>query len=71
VVVEPVIRGLSHRRNAAALEIAQQALAEHSNARLASARVGDARQLDEPDGSADAVLLMGPLYHLTEREDRL
>ncbi len=38
---------------------------------LASARVGDARQLAEPSGRHDAVLLMGPLYHLTEREDRI
>jgi SAM-dependent methyltransferase len=32
---------------------------------------GDARQLDEKDESYDAVLLLGPLYHLTERRDRL
>jgi SAM-dependent methyltransferase len=36
-----------------------------------SAVVGDARRLDEPDGSWDAVLLLGPLYHLLEREERL
>jgi SAM-dependent methyltransferase len=35
------------------------------------AEVGDARALDSPDESWDAVLLMGPLYHLTERRDRL
>lgn len=29
------------------------------------------RALQEPDASADAVLLLGPLYHLTERADRL
>ena len=33
--------------------------------------LGDARSLHEPDASADAVLLLGPLYHLTERADRL
>ncbi|HYH11451.1 MAG TPA: class I SAM-dependent methyltransferase [Thermomicrobiales bacterium] len=38
---------------------------------LASARIGDARHVDYPDASADVVLLMGPLYHLTERADRL
>jgi len=38
---------------------------------LASARVGDARRLEEGDGSADAVLLLGPLYHLTDRADRV
>jgi SAM-dependent methyltransferase len=38
---------------------------------LASATVGDARGLARGDASADAVLLLGPLYHLIEREDRL
>jgi SAM-dependent methyltransferase len=32
---------------------------------------GDARELPEPDASADAVLLLGPLYHLPEPADRL
>jgi SAM-dependent methyltransferase len=32
---------------------------------------GDARSLAEGDGSYDAVLLLGPLYHLTERTDRM
>ena len=32
---------------------------------------GDARTLAEDDGSYDAVLLLGPLYHLTERTDRV
>ena len=38
---------------------------------LASAVHGDARSLPFADASADAVLLLGPLYHLTEKEDRL
>ena len=38
---------------------------------LASCAVGDARALGRPDDSADAVLLLGPLYHLTDRADRL
>jgi SAM-dependent methyltransferase len=38
---------------------------------LAGAAVGDARQLDRPDASVDAVLLLGPLYHLTDRADRV
>jgi len=36
-----------------------------------TAAVGDARRLAEPDASADAVLLLGPLYHLIERADRV
>ena len=32
--------------------------------------VGDARKLDLPDASADAVLLLGPLYHLARRAER-
>ena len=38
---------------------------------IAGMRVGDARSLDEKDSSIDAVLVLGPLYHLTEREHRL
>lgn len=34
-------------------------------------QIGDARELTFADGSADAVLLLGPLYHLVKREDRL
>ncbi|MGJ6963175.1 class I SAM-dependent methyltransferase [Streptosporangium sp. G11] len=42
-------------------------------ARLAgiTARQGDARQLPVPDESVDAVLLLGPLYHLADRADRV
>lgn len=35
------------------------------------ASVGDARSLAQPDASVDAVLLLGPLYHLVERDDRV
>lgn len=35
------------------------------------AETGDARHINRPDESADVVLLMGPLYHLRNREDRL
>ncbi len=33
--------------------------------------VGDVRDLDLPDASADAVLLLGPLYHLLDRAERV
>ncbi len=36
-----------------------------------SAEVGDARALTVVDSSFDVVLLFGPLYHLTDRVDRL
>lgn len=38
---------------------------------IASLSVSDARRLPQEDGSADAVLVMGPLYHLPEPADRL
>ena len=38
---------------------------------LVTADVGDARNLDVPDASVDVVLLFGPLYHLTDRRDRV
>ncbi len=37
---------------------------------LASCRVGDARRTNFPDAFADIVLLLGPLYHLTDAQDR-
>jgi SAM-dependent methyltransferase len=36
-----------------------------------SAAVGDARELDLGDAAVDAVLLLGPIYHLRLREERL
>jgi len=42
----------------------------HATRALASCRVGDARALDAPDGSVALVLLLGPLYHLVEADDR-
>jgi ubiquinone/menaquinone biosynthesis C-methylase UbiE len=35
-----------------------------------TASVGDARRLGQPDESQDAVLLFGPLYHLTSADER-
>jgi SAM-dependent methyltransferase len=36
-----------------------------------TAEVGDARDIPYPNRSFDSVLVFGPLYHLTERDDRL
>ena len=44
---------------------------EYSGVNLASAMVSDARSIPRPDKSADAVLLMGPLYSITEYEERI
>ena len=48
-----------------------RACAAKSGVTLASITPGDARRLDVPSGSADAVLLLGPLYHLVEHADRV
>lgn len=52
------------------VEEARLASSQQPDHPLASSAVGDARQLDWPDESVDAVLLLGPLYHLTEPTDR-
>jgi SAM-dependent methyltransferase len=38
---------------------------------LIQTAVGDARDLDLADASVDAVLLLGPLYHLIDRAERV
>lgn len=53
------------------VEQARAASAKQPELPLVSAEIGDARRLPFPDNSADAVLLLGPLYHLLQREDRL
>ena len=46
----------------------EQVLSRHPGV---DARIGDARWLDVPDDSVDAVLLLGPLYHLPDRAGRV
>jgi ubiquinone/menaquinone biosynthesis C-methylase UbiE len=53
------------------VEQALQASAAQAAHPLASCTVGDGRELGCADRIADAVLLLGPLYHLIERSDRL
>src|SRR5262245_16010508 len=50
---------------------AQEASRTQPGHQVAGFTLGDARALTRADGSTDAVLLLGPLYHLTERADRL
>jgi SAM-dependent methyltransferase len=44
---------------------------EHCTRAGLRAEVGDARHLQRADATYDAVLLLGPLYHLPERDDRV
>lgn len=44
---------------------------DYPNVHLGSAMVCDARSIPRPDKSADAILLMGPLYSITEFEERI
>lgn len=60
-VLEPIQAHVDHVREHAS---------ERQLAHL-SAVLGDARDLHEAEDSFDAVLLLGPLYHLTERNDRV
>ncbi len=53
------------------IEQARAAAAQPGTPRPASMTVGDARALDFPDSCTDAVVMHGPLYHLTERTERL
>lgn len=53
------------------IERARQTALTLPDTPLAEIEVGDARNVKRADSSVDVVLLMGPLYHLTQREDRL
>jgi ubiquinone/menaquinone biosynthesis C-methylase UbiE len=53
------------------VEQALEASGRQPDTPIASCTLGDARQLHRDDASVDAALLLGPLYHLTERDDRL
>ncbi len=53
------------------VEQAREASASQPDHPLASVTLGDARSLHHRDGSADAVLLMGPLYHLHLTDHRM
>jgi ubiquinone/menaquinone biosynthesis C-methylase UbiE len=53
------------------VQLAQEASQRQPEAPLASANVGDACSLSWNAETADAILLFGPLYHLTDKKDRL
>jgi SAM-dependent methyltransferase len=49
----------------------QQLLQDAAGLPEVTSKVADARSLDLADASVDAVLLLGPIYHLRQRGDRL
>lgn len=53
------------------LLVSQAAEAARAAGVTLDAKVGDARSLAAASDCADAVLLLGPLYHLTTRDDRV
>jgi ubiquinone/menaquinone biosynthesis C-methylase UbiE len=61
-LIDPVAKHVEQARAASKLQ------PDHP---LSSAEIGDARRLTQDDSSVDAVLLLGPLYHLLEKQDRL
>lgn len=61
-LVDPVPRHLAQ---------AQEASDRQADFPIAGFELGSAARLSRPEESVDAVLLLGPLYHLPERRDRL
>lgn len=53
------------------IESAQAKAAQPGSPQLASAQVGDGRALEFADNCAHVVMLHGPLYHLTTRNERV
>lgn len=51
--------------------ISRELADEYPGINLKAAEVCDARSVPRPDKSADAILLMGPLYSITEYEERI
>lgn len=53
------------------IKMSEELAVEYPNVSLKSAMICDARSIPRPDKSADAILLMGPLYSITEYEERI
>lgn len=53
------------------IKMSEELSVEYPNVSLKSAMICDARSIPRPDKSADAILLMGPLYSITEYEERI
>ncbi|MBI4229494.1 MAG: class I SAM-dependent methyltransferase [Planctomycetes bacterium] len=61
-LIDPVPLHVEHARRASSAQPSHP---------VRTVEVGDARSLPWKDGGADAAILFGPLYHLTERTDRV
>lgn len=53
------------------IEMCVELSSEYPDCTLAAKEVCDARAIERPDQSADAILLMGPLYHIVEKKERI
>ena len=53
------------------IEMSKELATEYPNCSLASAIVCDAINVPKADKSADAILLMGPLYHIADYNERI
>ena len=53
------------------IKMSKKLAKEYPGCSLAASEVCDARKVPRADNSADAVLLMGPLYHITDYEERI
>ena len=53
------------------IEMSKELAEEYPGVCLHAAEVCDARAIPRPDKSADAILFMGPLYSITEYEERI
>lgn len=53
------------------IEMSKDLFSEYPNAKLKDAMVCDARSIPRENNSADAILFMGPLYSITEYNERI
>lgn len=53
------------------IEMSKDLFSEYPNAKLKEAMVCDARSIPRENNSADAILFMGPLYSITEYNERI
>jgi len=60
-----------HHRDLVQLHVEQLSADAAARGVKVESRIADARDLDLADASVDAVLMLGPIYHLPTRDDRV